>query len=107
MPMTFNCPNCGAQLEYQGGNSAIVCPYCGNSVVVPENLQQAQAQEEVRKMLTWPELRKNHWFQAGVALFFVIFILPTCIGLAASLLGVIVGVGAPIFAVVLQLLFGH
>ncbi len=104
MPMTFNCPDCGAQLEYQGGNSSLVCQYCGNTVVVPADLQQAQAEEEARKMLTWPELRKNRWFQVGVALFVVIFVLPTCLGLVASLFGVAVGVGAPIFAIILQFL---
>jgi DNA-directed RNA polymerase subunit RPC12/RpoP len=107
MSMTFNCPNCGAQLEYQGESSSLVCQYCGNSVVVPADLQEAQAQEDVRKMLTWPELRKNRWFQVGVALFFVIVVLPTCIGLIASLLGIFVGVGAPILAVILQFVLGR
>ena len=107
MPLTFNCPNCGAQLEYRGGNILLVCQYCGNSVVVPTDLQQAHAQDEARRILTWPELRKNRWFQVGVALFFVIFVLPTCIGLAGSLLGILAGVGAPIVAVILQLLSGR
>jgi hypothetical protein len=105
--MTFNCPTCGAQLEYQGGSSSLVCEYCGNSVVVPEDLQQAQAQEEVRKLMTWSELRKNRWFQVGVLLFFVIFVLPACIGLVASLLGIAAGVGAPILAVILQFVLGR
>ena len=107
MPLTFNCPNCGAQLEYLGGNISLVCQYCGNSVVVPTDLQQAHAQDEARRILTWPELRKNRWFQVGVALFFVIFVLPTCIGLAGSLLGILAGAGAPIVAVILQLFSGR
>jgi DNA-directed RNA polymerase subunit RPC12/RpoP len=107
MPMAFNCPNCGAQLEDLEGNSSLICQYCGNSVVVPTELQQAQAQEEVRKILSWLELRKNRWFQVGVAQFFVIFVLPTCLGLAGSLLGILAGVGAPIVAVILQFLFGR
>jgi len=107
MPMKFNCPDCGAQLEYQGGGPSLVCQYCGNTVMVPLELKEAQAEEEARKMLTWPELRKNRWFQIGVALFVVIFVLPTCIGLVASLLGVAVGVGAPIVALILQFLVKH
>jgi hypothetical protein len=107
MPLTFNCPNCGAQLEYQGGNISPVCQYCGNSVVVPADLQQAHAQDEVQRILTWPELRRNRWFQVGVALFFIIFILPTCIGLIGSLLGIFAGIGVPIIAVILQYLFGR
>ena len=107
MPMTFNCPNCGAQLDYQGGNTSLICPYCGSSALVPAELQQAQAQEEARKMLTWPELRKNRWFQVGAILFIVIFVLPTCIGLAGSLIGIVAGVGAPILAVILQTVLGR
>ena len=39
MPETFNCPNCGAPLDYQGSDPIIRCPYCNTSVVVPENLR--------------------------------------------------------------------
>jgi hypothetical protein len=107
MPITFNCPNCGAQLEYQGGSASLVCQYCGNAVVMPADLQQAHSQDEARRMLARPEMRKNPWFQVGVALFFVVFVLPTCMGLAGSLLGVFAGVGASIVAVILQFLFGR
>ncbi|MGC1377081.1 MAG: SMP-30/gluconolactonase/LRE family protein [Anaerolineales bacterium] len=39
MPNTFNCPNCGAPLDYHGGDPIIRCPYCNTSVVVPDNLR--------------------------------------------------------------------
>src|SRR3972149_4772492 len=40
MPQTFNCPNCGAPLDYPGGSEATVrCPYCNNSVIVPAELR--------------------------------------------------------------------
>lgn len=39
MPETFNCPNCGAPLDYKGSDPIIRCPYCSTSVVVPENLR--------------------------------------------------------------------
>lgn len=39
MPDTFNCPNCGAPLDYKGSDPIIRCPYCSTSVVVPENLR--------------------------------------------------------------------
>lgn len=39
MPDTFNCPNCGAPLNYQGSDPIIRCPYCSSSVIVPENLR--------------------------------------------------------------------
>ncbi|PKN93586.1 MAG: hypothetical protein CVU44_09570 [Chloroflexi bacterium HGW-Chloroflexi-6] len=39
MSLTFNCPNCGAPLDYQGSDPIIRCPYCSSSVIVPENLR--------------------------------------------------------------------
>ena len=40
MPQTFNCPNCGAPLEYDGsGYPTMRCPFCNNSVVVPQELR--------------------------------------------------------------------
>ena len=39
MSQTFNCPSCGAPLDYQGSDPIIRCPYCSSSVIVPENLR--------------------------------------------------------------------
>lgn len=39
MPTSFNCPNCGAPLDYRGHDPIIRCPYCSSSVIVPENLR--------------------------------------------------------------------
>ncbi len=39
MPESFNCPNCGAPLDYKGSDPIIRCPYCNTSVVVPDNLR--------------------------------------------------------------------
>jgi hypothetical protein len=36
----FSCPACGAPLEYKGGGDfTFPCPFCKNSVIVPENLR--------------------------------------------------------------------
>lgn len=39
MSQTFNCPNCGAPLDFQGSDPIIRCPYCSSSVIVPDNLR--------------------------------------------------------------------
>jgi sugar lactone lactonase YvrE/DNA-directed RNA polymerase subunit RPC12/RpoP len=39
MSHAFNCPNCGAPLDYEGNDPIIRCPYCKTSVIVPENLR--------------------------------------------------------------------
>ncbi len=38
MTKTFECPRCGAPLDYNGAETTIRCPYCNNSVIVPEEL---------------------------------------------------------------------
>ena len=39
MAGTFNCPNCGAPLDYAGHTGTMRCPYCNGSVIIPEELQ--------------------------------------------------------------------
>ena len=43
MAGTFNCPNCGAPLDYKGSDPIIRCPYCNGSVIVPDNLRSKPA----------------------------------------------------------------
>src|SRR5713226_6154141 len=40
---TFACPSCGGTLTVQGDAAEIKCPFCDNTVVVPEALRQTQA----------------------------------------------------------------
>jgi hypothetical protein len=43
MSEVFSCPACTGRLEYEGGRQLTVkCPYCGNTVIVPESLRAAQ-----------------------------------------------------------------
>lgn len=36
---TFNCPTCGAQLTVLEGQAELKCSFCGNTVIVPEELR--------------------------------------------------------------------
>ncbi len=36
---TFQCPNCGGVIDYDGAGITVRCSFCGNSVVVPEELR--------------------------------------------------------------------
>jgi streptogramin lyase/DNA-directed RNA polymerase subunit RPC12/RpoP len=39
----FQCPNCGASLDYDGGDDLTVrCPYCDSSVIVPDELRDKE-----------------------------------------------------------------
>jgi LSD1 subclass zinc finger protein len=45
-PMTtsFNCPNCGAPLDFSGGDlTSVKCPFCHTTVIVPESMRTAPA----------------------------------------------------------------
>ncbi len=41
---TFNCPKCGAVLTATGDQAEMQCQYCGNTVIVPEELRTAGAE---------------------------------------------------------------
>src|SRR4029453_4578796 len=41
----FKCPTCGGPLEPPEGQSAMKCPYCANTVIVPESLRIPAKQE--------------------------------------------------------------
>lgn len=42
MTSTFNCPKCGAPMDYSGRGESIRCPYCHNAVIVPPELRVSQ-----------------------------------------------------------------
>lgn len=52
MADTFQCPNCGAPLDYHGNDPIIRCPYCSGSVIVPDNLRSAPAFSKKRDNFT-------------------------------------------------------
>ncbi len=40
MSQVFTCPRCGAPQDYKGGTAATIkCPYCGTTLIVPEELR--------------------------------------------------------------------
>ena len=94
MASKFNCPNCGGVNEYAGEGDTVHCQFCGSDVHPPEEMvNQAKAAGVSSKAKVW------------IVLFvIVVFVLPTCIGLwgtiigiAASIIGTIVAILAPFF----------
>ena len=87
MPANFNCPNCGATLDYAGNGRTMKCQYCGTIVQVPQELWQPA--EDARNATQWKKY---------VIIFLVLTVgLPTCLGL----LGTVFGIGGSIFAAIL------
>ena len=48
MTRTFECPACGAPLDYDGVRPTLRCPYCNNSVIVPEELHPEHNHEQAQ-----------------------------------------------------------
>lgn len=84
MPNTFNCPNCGAALDYAGSGRDTRCPYCGTTVQVPEALWQPVEQAKTT----------DRWKTYILIFLFITVVLPTCL----SLLGAVLGIGGGILA---------
>ena len=58
MSQAFNCPNCGAPLDYtSGGAPTVRCPFCNNSVIVPAELRDHTAGTDGAVMLQPGKLR--------------------------------------------------
>jgi hypothetical protein len=43
MASIFNCPGCGAPLDYSGSGDTMRCPYCHNNVIIPDDLRHPAA----------------------------------------------------------------
>lgn len=47
----FQCPSCGASLDYENSRALTIrCPYCNSSVIVPESLRVASGMEGIGGM---------------------------------------------------------
>src|SRR4051794_18359735 len=48
----FECPKCGAPIEYTSGmGKTVTCSFCGTSVIVPKDLRTAQYDAVPRNMV--------------------------------------------------------
>ena len=95
MPQTFDCPNCGATLEYSGTEHTMKCSYCNNDAVVPEELWRAA--EATRQELELKQTQKK-WLKYLWIFLAVTVGLPLCLTLVGTLFGIggsIIGIIAP------------
>ena len=87
MSHSYECPSCGGTLDFTGARTA-KCPYCDTVVQVPEALWQPYAQTQ--SVAPWKK---------SIAIFLVVtVVMPTCLGIAGTLLGIgggILGALAP------------
>jgi hypothetical protein len=103
MAQTFNCPNCGGNLEYSGsalvsGEQTIPCAYCGNTVPVPEEFWQPVEMAKTAQTV-------SRWSKYFIAFLIIVFVVPTCLGIIGTLLGIGGSIIGAIFAVIAPFLF--
>jgi hypothetical protein len=86
MSQSFNCPNCGATLEYPGSGRTMNCGYCNTLIQVPkevwEPLEAAQQQVELQKT-------EKRWVRYLVIFLVVTVGLPLCLGLVGTVVGLL------------------
>ena len=56
MAGTFSCPNCGAPLEYPGGDiTTIPCQYCHHSIIVPMEVRSTSQTPNAASLPVTPD----------------------------------------------------
>lgn len=77
-PEVLRCPNCGAPLEYKGGDEPTIdCPYCHAAVIVPQELRTGSATDG--SPVLDPSFEVGQWRPVGRARRF------SCMGTIAAL----------------------
>jgi predicted RNA-binding Zn-ribbon protein involved in translation (DUF1610 family) len=94
MAQTFNCPNCGASNEYSGEGNTVKCTYCGQDVHPPEDMVNQAAVARFSS-------RAKVWIILFVV---VVFVIPTCLGLGGTLIGITASIFGAIIAFLASLI---
>ena len=89
MPESFVCPSCGAPQHYTGGTERTVrCPFCNNSVIVPEHLRQPTPQQ-VNIRFEPPSVPINFRVSRKWWLLILIPVVTVCLGLLSTCFSVL------------------
>jgi predicted RNA-binding Zn-ribbon protein involved in translation (DUF1610 family) len=78
----FNCPSCGAALESQANRTEIKCPYCGNTVGIPQELRQTAITASPAT---------TRWIKIGIWMFVILMIVTFVLPFVCSICGVLAG----------------
>lgn len=85
---TFNCPTCGSSLSPQGSQAEIKCPYCGNTVIVPEGLRDPLPIGQAIGISS----QTTRWIKIGIWGFVILMVLTFVVPLVCSLCGMLLGI---------------
>jgi hypothetical protein len=91
MAQSFNCPQCGAPVQYTGEEERVTCVFCGSQAPVSaEQVNAIRAKKLGAKAKPWV----------------IVFVLPTCLGLVGTFLGVAAGFLGPLIAIIVSIFGG-
>jgi hypothetical protein len=97
METGFNCPNCGAQVEYTGDHASTTCPFCKSVIQVPKELVQAAHQQAEQAVDAETASKWTKWIIIGVI---VLFVVPTCLGFGGTIFGIVASILASFIGVI-------
>ena len=100
MSADLNCSNCGAPLDYTGSETTVHCPYCGSSVVVPEELRLVQAEVAAKQNLKDLSL----WIKIFLILIILSMLIPACLGIIGTFTGIIAAIFGIVVAIISPLI---
>jgi len=124
MAEAFNCPNCGAQVEYTGDQATMTCTFCNSIIQVPKELvraarHQAEAPADAQSAARWIDPVRDaaadassaqaaaKWTKWIVIAVIVLFVVPSCIGFGGTILGVIASIFGGIAAILAPFFVSH
>jgi hypothetical protein len=100
MTEQFNCPNCGARVEYTGDQATMNCPFCNSIIKVPQEYVQAAQQHTEEAAEAQVASKWTKWIIIGTILLFVV---PTCLGFGGTIFGIVASILASLIGVIASL----
>ena len=79
------------------------CPYCNSTVSVPEELYKAAEDATIAQDIS----KISPWVKVFLIVIIASIVIPTCIGIIATLIGIVAGVGTPLLVIILSLFGQH
>ena len=79
------------------------CPYCNSTVSVPEELYKAAEDATIAQSIS----KISPWVKVFLIVIIASIVLPTCIGIVGSLIGILAGFVTPLLVIILSLFGQH
>lgn len=95
MSQVFECPNCGGPIDYNGEGATVRCPYCGKSIIVPQELRPT-SDDSSTLVINTDTSSTSRQLSGWIVPAIILFVICTVI---IPILGAATGLGAAIFGI--------